>query len=65
MHNMKAFARPLIPLDSGQTHDASIIREGHRAGRQIDYRSIEKLHGLDALPSTDPETAVSCALPAS
>jgi len=33
------------------THDASIIWEGHRAGREIGYCHIEKLHNLEALPS--------------
>lgn len=31
-------------------HDASIIWEGHRAGREIGYCHIEKLHNLEALP---------------
>ena len=35
-----------------QTHDASIIWEGHKAGRRIGYCHIEKLHNLEALPST-------------
>ena len=34
-----------------QTHDASIIWEGHRVGRDIGYCQIEKLHGLELLPS--------------
>src|SRR5574337_433959 len=32
-----------------QTHDASIIWEGHKAGRHIGYCHIEKLHNLEAL----------------
>lgn len=32
--------------------DASIIWEGHRAGRDIGYSHIEKLHNLESLPST-------------
>lgn len=32
-------------------HDASIIWEGHRAGREIGYCHIEKLHNLESLPS--------------
>jgi len=32
-------------------HDASIIWEGHKAGREIEYCHIEKLHNLEALPS--------------
>jgi kynurenine formamidase len=34
-----------------KTHDPSIIWEGHRAGREIGYCHIEKLHNLDKLPS--------------
>jgi kynurenine formamidase len=33
-----------------ETHDASLIWEGHRAGREIGYCDIEKLHNLEALP---------------
>ena len=33
------------------TKDASLIWEGHRAGREIGYCHIEKLHNLEALPS--------------
>ena len=36
----------------GETHDASLIWEGHKAGRHIGYCHIEKLHNLEALPST-------------
>ena len=32
------------------THDASLIWEGHKAGREIGYSHIEKLHNLEALP---------------
>jgi kynurenine formamidase len=32
--------------------DASLIWEGHKAGRQIGYCHLEKLHNLEALPST-------------
>src|SRR5208282_1846071 len=35
-----------------ETHDPSIIWEGHKAGRHIGYCHIEKLHNLEALPST-------------
>jgi kynurenine formamidase len=31
-------------------HDASIIWEGHKAGRDIGYCHLEKLHNLEALP---------------
>ena len=42
----------------GETHDASLIWEGHKAGRHIGYCHIEKLHNLEALPSTG--FTVSC-----
>lgn len=32
--------------------DAGLIWEGHRAGREIGYCHLEKLHNLEALPST-------------
>ena len=35
-----------------QTRDASIIWEGHKAGRHIGYCHLEKLHNLEALPPT-------------
>jgi kynurenine formamidase len=35
-----------------KTHDASLIWEGHKAGREIGYCHIEKLHNLEKLPST-------------
>jgi kynurenine formamidase len=31
-------------------HDASIIWEGHKAGRDIGYCHLEKLHTLEVLP---------------
>jgi hypothetical protein len=31
----------------GETHDASLIWEGHKAGRDIGYCHIEKLHNLE------------------
>jgi kynurenine formamidase len=34
----------------GETHDASLIWEGHKAGRDIGYCHLEKLHNLEALP---------------
>ena len=34
----------------GETHDASLIWEGHKAGRDIGYCHIEKLHNLEVLP---------------
>jgi kynurenine formamidase len=33
-----------------QTKDASLIWEGHKAGRQIGYCHLEKLHNLEELP---------------
>jgi kynurenine formamidase len=33
-----------------QTHDPSIIWEGHKAGRERGYCQIEKLHNLESLP---------------
>jgi kynurenine formamidase len=41
-----------------RTHDASLIWEGHRAGRQIGYCHLEKLHNLELLPPTG--FTVSC-----
>src|SRR5215213_1354814 len=38
-------------------HDASIIWEGHRAGREIGYSHIEKLHNLESLPDDGFEVA--------
>jgi kynurenine formamidase len=34
-----------------ETGDASIIWEGHKAGREIGYCHIEKLHNLETLPA--------------
>lgn len=34
-----------------QTRDATIIWEGHKAGREIGYCQLEKLHNLEALPA--------------
>jgi kynurenine formamidase len=34
----------------GETKDASLIWEGHKAGRDIGYCHLEKLHNLEALP---------------
>jgi kynurenine formamidase len=34
------------------TGDASLIWEGHKAGREIGYCHLEKLHNLEALPAT-------------
>ena len=41
-----------------ETGDASLIWEGHKAGRDIGYCHIEKLHNLEALPPTG--FTVSC-----
>ena len=35
-----------------ESHDAGLIWEGHKAGRQIGYCHLEKLHNLEALPPT-------------
>lgn len=35
-----------------ETGDASLIWEGHKAGREAGYCQIEKLHNLDLLPSS-------------
>jgi kynurenine formamidase len=35
-----------------ETKDTAIIWEGHLAGREIGYFQMEKLHNLEALPST-------------
>lgn len=34
-----------------EKHDASLIWEGHKAGRDIGYCHLEKLHNLEALPA--------------
>jgi len=34
-----------------QTGDASLIWEGHKAGRHVGYCHLEKLHNLEALPA--------------
>ena len=41
-----------------ETKDASLIWEGHKAGRHIGYCHLEKLHNLELLPSTG--FTVSC-----
>lgn len=35
----------------GESKDASLIWEGHKAGRDIGYCHLEKLHNLEALPA--------------
>jgi len=40
-----------------ETGDAGLIWEGHRAGREIGYCHIEKLHNLESLPDTGFEIA--------
>jgi kynurenine formamidase len=49
IHTMKKYV---------ETKDASLIWEGHKAGREIGYCHLEKLHNLEALPSTG--FTVSC-----
>ena len=34
-----------------QSSDARLIWEGHKAGREIGYCHLEKLHNLEALPA--------------
>ena len=41
-----------------ETGDAALIWEGHKAGREIGYCHLEKLHNLEALPATG--FTVSC-----
>lgn len=36
-----------------ETGDASLIWEGHKAGKEKEYCHLEKLHNLDQLPATD------------
>jgi kynurenine formamidase len=43
VHTAKRYARD---------RDASVIWEGHRAGRDIGYCHIEKLHNLESLPAS-------------
>ena len=38
------------PEDGRRTSDPSLIWEGHKAGRDIGYCHLEKLHNLEALP---------------
>jgi kynurenine formamidase len=40
-----------------ETGDAGLIWEGHRAGREIAYSHLEKLHNLEALPADGFEVA--------
>lgn len=35
-----------------ETHDAGLIWEGHKAGRDIGYCHLKKLHNLEAVPAT-------------
>ena len=35
-----------------KTRDPSLIWEGHKAGREIGYCHLEKLHNLERLPAT-------------
>ena len=39
------------PRSTARPHDASLIWEGHKAGRDIGYCHLEKLHNLEALPA--------------
>lgn len=44
-----------------ETGDTSLIWEGHKAGREIGYCHLEKLHNLEALP---PSGFTVCCFPA-
>lgn len=35
-----------------ETKDASLIWEGHKAGKEMEYCHLEKLHNLESLPAT-------------
>ncbi len=35
----------------GETHDPTLVWEGHKAGRDIGYCHLEKLHNLESLPA--------------
>ncbi len=39
------------PAQVAATGDAGLIWEGHRAGREIGYSHLEKLHNLEPLPA--------------
>jgi kynurenine formamidase len=43
---------PYTAKKFAETSDASLIWEGHKAGRDIGYCHLEKLHNLEALPSS-------------
>jgi kynurenine formamidase len=45
--------RPFVHTKTkfAETGDPSLIREGHKAGRQVGYCHLEKLHNLEVLPS--------------
>jgi kynurenine formamidase len=43
-----------------ETGDAGLIWEGHRAGMEIGYCHLEKLHNLEALP---PSGFAVCCFP--
>ena len=40
-----------------ETGDASLVWEGHKAGRDIGYCHLEKLHNLESLPPVGFEVA--------
>jgi fumarylacetoacetase len=44
----------------GETHDASLIWEGHKAGRDIGYCHLEKLHNLEAPAAHGFGSSISC-----
>ena len=55
-HTLQPFDIVLVNTRAGtaygtKTGDASLIWEGHKAGRDIGYCHLEKLHNLEALPA--------------
>ena len=49
---------PFVHNKFSENGDASLIWEGHKAGREIGYCHLEKLHNLEVLPGTGFE--ISC-----
>jgi kynurenine formamidase len=49
---------PFVHNKFSETGDASLIWEGHKAGREIGYCHLEKLHNLEVLPGDGFE--ISC-----
>ena len=49
---------PFVHNKFSENGDTSLIWEGHKAGREIGYCHLEKLHNLEVLPGTGFE--ISC-----